>query len=235
MNPEIRKFVLLNPSMLKAFGFHGLELAAYAFEIQAYQKGYVCIEAVKRDKSGHFFKDDGATCPHRKGGKSKQTGGRKQKYGNLAEKLVRAPDAMKRINNPTGETITASDGKPAIFNEKSVKHVVGDHSPQDGRRRMEELYFAQDTTATGLSFESVNKGKPKPNLSKNTIRGRRKNIFIRQEGVNPILFIRGTKYQAGNLKKKERKLPNDNFLLHRQRRSLPSDGRLGCNESPKSN
>ena len=178
MNSEIRKFVLLNPSMLKAFGFHGLELAAYAFEIQAYQKGYVCIEAVKRDKSGHFFKDDGAPCPHRRGGgQPKESGGRKQKYGKLAEKLVRSSDAMKRINNPTGETITASDGKPAIFNEKSVKHVVGDHSPQDGRRRMEELYFAQDTTATGLSFESVNKGKPQTEFIKEYDTGAKKKYF----------------------------------------------------------
>ena len=178
MNPEIRKFVLLNPSMLKAFGFHGLELAAYAFEIQAYQKGYVCIEAVKRDKSGHFFKDDGAPCPHRKGGgQPRQSGGRKAKYGKLAEKLVRSSDAMERINNPTGETITASDGKPAIFNEKSVKHVVGDHSIREGFNRMSELGIAKETVATGLSFESVNKGKPQTEFIKEYDTGAKKKYF----------------------------------------------------------
>ena len=189
MNPEIRKFVLLNPSILKAFGFHGLELAAYAFEIQAYQKGYVCIEAVKRDKSGHFFKDDGAPCPHRRGGQQKQSGERKQKYGKLAEKLVRSSDAMKRINNPTGETITASDGKPAIFNEKSVKHVVGDHSKSIGKTRMSEFAIAQDTTATGLSFESVNKGKPQTEfIKKYTIGDKEFFYYTSRRGNSNVVY-----------------------------------------------
>ena len=189
--------------MLKAFGFHGLELAAYAFEIQAYQKGYVCIEAVKRDKSGHFFKDDGAPCPHRKsGGQSRQSGGRKAKYGKLAEKLVRAPDAMKRINNPTGETITASDGKPAIFNEKSVKHVVGDHTKAIGKTRMKELGIAQDTTATGLSFESVNKGKPQTEFIKKYIIGDKEVFYYTSRRGNSSVVYSWHELTVSNYQRK---------------------------------
>ena len=120
MDPEIRKFVLLNPSMLKAFGFHGLELAAYAFEIQAYQKGYVCIEAVKRDKNGHFFKDDGAPCPHRKGyvePKENAESVRRKEEG------VRA---VKNILNGKEETtqMTTTTGIKVIFRKGTEAYGV---------------------------------------------------------------------------------------------------------------
>lgn len=107
--------------------------------------------AQARCKPGH--------CIHKwaQNGGNKSGSDKRAKYGSLANKLIKSSDAMRRINNPKGETITASDSKPAIFNKQSVKHVVGDHSKMDGRKRMEELYFAQDTTATGLSLKSVNK------------------------------------------------------------------------------
>ena len=122
------------------------------------------------------------------GGKLK-SGGRKQKYGKLAEKLVGSADAMKRINNPTGETITASDGKPAIFNEKSVKHVVGDHTKAIGKTRMKELGIAQDTTATGLSFESVNKGKPQTEfIKKYTIGDKEFFYYTSRRGNSSVVY-----------------------------------------------
>ena len=152
MNPEIRKFVLLNPGMLKAFGFRGLELAAYAFEIQAYQKGYVCIEAVKRDKNGHFFKDDGAPCPHRKGGRQKQS----------PKKEIKLPDGFKsiavknvydRIGGTNGETITASDGNEARFSQIGINHFKR-KTITERNQRLQSLDVAQDTVKTGEHFDS---------------------------------------------------------------------------------
>ena len=151
MNPEIRKFVLLNPSMLKAFGFHGLELAAYAFEIQAYQKGYVCIEAVKRDKSGHFFKDDGAPCPHRKGRGQKRS---PKKEIKLPEgfKSVAVKDVKARIGGTNSETVTASDGKNARFSQIGINHFKG--KGLEKAKRLQSLDVAQDTVKTGEHFDS---------------------------------------------------------------------------------
>ena len=138
--------------------------------------------------SEHLKESDGAACPHSNGGGGnkgnkqrprKQSGGgsKKAKYGTLEKKLVRSSDSFKRINNPKGETIIAADGKPAIFNSQSVKHVVGDHSVKDGRRRMKELFFAQDTTATGISFESLNKGKKQTEFIKEYDTGEGKRYF----------------------------------------------------------
>lgn len=137
------------------------------------------------------------------GRKSKQSGGRKQKYGKLAEKLVRSSDAMKRINNPTGETITASDGKPAIFNEKSVKHVVGDHSKSIGKIRMSEFAIAQDTTATGLSFESVNKGKPQTEFIKEYDTGAEKKYFYTSRRGNSNVVYSWHSISESNYKRKK--------------------------------
>lgn len=96
----------------------------------------------------------------------KQQKTKKDKYGTLATKLVKVADAYRRIDNYKGETITAADGKPAIFNKQSLKHVVKDHSKTVGKIRMEELDIAQDTTATGLAFSSLNKGKPQTEFIK---------------------------------------------------------------------
>ena len=157
MDPEIRKFVLLNPSMLKAFGFHGLELAAYAFEIQAYQKGYVCIEAVKRDKSGHFFKDDGAPCPHRKGGKTSEIRKSEIKLSeieqwdnwgkgrNAVDKVLSGtsvPKAMKRIN---GEDINFIYDPSAKF---GFTHIESKSEIRDKDKICETIAFGSDEELT---------------------------------------------------------------------------------------
>ena len=134
-------------------------------------------------------------CTHKwaKGGCQKKTpddGGKKKKYGALAEKLVKSSEAFRRIDNPKGETITASDGKIAIFNSQSIKHVVGDHTEKDGRKRMEELYFAMDTTATGISFESLNKGKKQTEFIKeyDTGTGRKKFFYTARRGKSNIIY-----------------------------------------------
>ena len=115
-------------------------------------------------------------------------GSKERKYGKLADKLVRSSDAMRRINNPKGETITASDGNPAIFNEQSVKHVVGDHSLREGFTRMSELYFAQDTTATGLHFESLNKGKKQTEFIKEYDTGKKSYFYTSRRGKDKVVY-----------------------------------------------
>lgn len=119
MNDDIRKLVLLNPNLLKTYDFHGVELAAYAFEIHAYQKGYVCIEAVKRDKSGHFFKDDGAPCPHKSFSQTKET----------AESVKRKESGVKAVKeilsgkSQSTEMRTAS-GQKVIFQKGTEKYGI---------------------------------------------------------------------------------------------------------------
>ena len=96
---------------------------------------------------------------------------------------------MRRINNPKGETITASDGKPAIFNAQSVKHVKFDHKGNEGIKRMEELYFAQDTTSTGKHFNSLNKGKKQTEFIKEYDTGNKKRYFYTaRRGDNGVVY-----------------------------------------------
>lgn len=175
----------------------GLEVAAANFNAQIRK-----LEAVSRDRHGHFYKPDGAACPHSDGGgkneKSgnkqrprKQSGGssKKAKYGTLEKKLVRSSDSFKRINNPKGETIIAVDGKPAIFNSQSVKHVVFDHTFLVGEIRMRELDIAQDTTATGLAFPTINKGKPQTDfIKKYDIGGNEVFYYTSRRGISKIVY-----------------------------------------------
>lgn len=193
MDKNLRQAVLACPEVLRYLDLPGIERAALGFEIM--------LVAVSRDDYGHFYKYDSAPCPHKKGGKVKPKG--KAKYGKLAEKLVRVSDAMKRINNSTGETITASDGKPAIFNEKSVKHVVGDHSKSIGKIRMNELGIAQDTTATGLSFESVNKGKLQTEFIKEYDTGAEKKYFYTSRRGNSNVVYSWHSISESNYKRKK--------------------------------
>lgn len=121
----------------------------------------------------------------------KQSGGssKKAKYGTLEKKLVRISDAFKRVNNPKGETITAADGKPAIFNSQSLKHIIGDHSKTVGKIRMEELDIAQDTTATGLTSPSINKGKPQTEFIKRyEIGGKESFYYTSRRGKSNVIY-----------------------------------------------
>lgn len=120
MNDDTRKLVLLNPNLLKTYDFHGVELAAYAFEIQAYQKGYVCIEAVKRDKSGHFFKDDGAPCPHRNGYVEPKEN---------AESVKRKESGVKAVKEilsgkSQATEMRTSNGQKVIFQKGTEKYGI---------------------------------------------------------------------------------------------------------------
>ena len=135
----------------------------------------------------HKWGRGGGFSPKRGGGNGE--GGKRAKYGELAEKLVKSSDAMRRINNPKGETIAAADGKPAVFNAQSVKHVKFDHKGNEGIKRMSELAIAQDTTATGKHFESLNKGKKQTEFIKEyNIGGKKKYFYTARRGKNSVVY-----------------------------------------------
>ncbi len=120
MNDDIRKLVLLNPNMLKAYDFHGVELAAYAFEIMLYQKGMVSLECDNpRDKSGHFYGEDGAACPHKSFSQTKET----------AESVKRKESGVKAVKeilsgkSQATEMRTAS-GQKVIFQKGTEKYGI---------------------------------------------------------------------------------------------------------------
>lgn len=120
MNDNIRKLVLLNPNLLKAYDFHGVELAAYAFEIVLYQKGMVSLECDRpRDKSGHFYGEDGAACPHKSFSQTKET----------AESVKRKESGVKAVKeilsgkSQATEMRTAS-GQKVIFQKGTEKYGI---------------------------------------------------------------------------------------------------------------
>lgn len=60
MNASIVRAVLVCPELLRTLDLHGVERASAGFEIM--------LAATPRDDRGHFYKDEGAPCPHKKGG-----------------------------------------------------------------------------------------------------------------------------------------------------------------------
>ena len=129
----------------------GLEVAAAAFDAQIRK-----LEAVSRDKHGHFYKHDGAACPHSDGGR-KQRSQKPQR-----EKKLKMPDGFEpvsiktvyeRIGNSKGETVIAADGKPARFSKVGIRHFKG--KGFEKQIRLQSLDVAIDTVKTGYFYESI--------------------------------------------------------------------------------
>lgn len=190
MNDDTRKLVLLNPNLLKTYDFHGVEFAAYAFEIHAYQKGYVCIEAVKRDKSGHFFKDDGAPCPHRNGYVEPKEN---------AESVKRKEEGVKAFKSALSGGMSAqmqtSDGRKVSI-EKGTEAYGVEH--------MRMRRFDSGDVSSDAEFDKVIDGVAKAIANAEPYESRGRIVFeykgyraICDEHNGELIFISGYKIEKG--------------------------------------
>ncbi len=108
-----RRLILLNPELMKVLDLHGVERAAAGFEIM--------LAATPRDDRGHFYKDAGAPCPHKKGGRTdpKET----------AESVQRKEEGVKAIKSVlSGRSERAgmrtASGRKVIFEKGTDKYGV---------------------------------------------------------------------------------------------------------------
>lgn len=193
MNDDIRKLVLLNPNLLKTYDFHSVELAAYAFEIVLHQKGIVSIECDKpRDKSGHFYGEDGAACPHKSFSQTKET----------AESVKRKESGVKAVKeilsgkSQATEMRTAS-GQKVIFQKGTEKY---------GIVHMRLRRFNSGDVKTEAEFDKLIDGVVKALATAEPyISNKGKNILFDYKGYRAIccksgndnIFISGYKIEKG--------------------------------------
>ena len=142
MDKNLRQAVLACPEVLRYLDLHGIELAAIGFDIM--------LAAVSRDDHGHFYKDGGAPCPHKKRGKAKP----EEKALKLPEgfKAVEIPDVYRRIGGTHSEIVKGSDGKPSKFSQLGINHFK--NKGFEKIKRLKSLDVAQDTVRAGKHFES---------------------------------------------------------------------------------
>lgn len=119
-------------------------------------EGSAFVEAVSRDRHGHFYKPDGAACPHSDGG------GKQHSQKPQREKKLKMPDGFEpvpiktvyeRIGNNNSETVIAADGKPARFSKVGIRHFKG--KGFEKQIRLQSLDVAIDTVKTGYFYESI--------------------------------------------------------------------------------
>ena len=92
----------------------GLEVAAAAFDAQIRK-----LEAVSRDKHGHFYKHNGAACPHSDGSGAKET----------SESVKRKEQGVKAVKNILKGNVSSSEmttrqGKRVIFENGNSAYGV---------------------------------------------------------------------------------------------------------------
>ena len=92
----------------------GLEVAAANFNAQIRK-----LEAVSRDRHGHFYKPDGATCPHSDGSGAKET----------SESVKRKEQGVKAVKNILKGNVSSSEmttrqGKRVIFENGNSAYGV---------------------------------------------------------------------------------------------------------------
>lgn len=148
MNASIVRAVLVCPELLRTLDIHGIERAALGFEIM--------LAATPRDDHGHFYKDEGAPCPHKKGGKSiKQKSEIKLseseqwdnwgKGRNAVDETLKGksiPKAMKRVNGEDVNFIYDKLGRFGFVHTESKLEI------RDKDRICETIAFGVDEELT---------------------------------------------------------------------------------------
>ena len=114
MDKNLRQAVLACPEVLRYLDLHGIELAALGFEIM--------LAAVSRDSHGHFYKDDSAPCPHRKGGAARIEPRETPESVKRKEEGVRAIKFVMRSGEPS--EMRTSSGRKVVFERGTAKSGV---------------------------------------------------------------------------------------------------------------
>ncbi len=132
----------------------GVERAAYAFKLILAKKA--------RDNHGHFYSEDGASCPHKNGTKANNPKNRQGKNPQRKQGKLKLPqgfkplelsDVYKRIGGANSEQIMANDGKYSKFSQMGINHFKN-KDREERKKRLKSLEIAKDTIKTGCYFKS---------------------------------------------------------------------------------